>query len=206
MGGTGKVSLEKSTGQWYGLPSQGQTGQQTLREAEDTADGLMQILKKAVKQSKQIDQTHISGNERPAQHVGYGSFQATGYGGAETSYNHGKLNYGNQQEEHYNVETTGNLRPAVAGQASVVVQTDTQRPSNSYSGVKGYRHPVFPVQVEYSSETPGLVLVPSSSTMQSEIHEETSVSTSNQEDLPWYKRWGNKIKQTASDLKQKVVG
>lgn len=260
-GGLGRVPLQKSTGQWYGLSSQGQllTGQQTLTDAQITGDQLIEKLRQkqsgqikpqvqVIEQEEQQGQTHLSGNVGPAQNIGYGLSQETGYvnqgtgyssigisyGNERTSYgsptynrrpgynsfdsssvttnganhNYGRLNYGKQEEVQQNFETTGKLGTVETGQASVVIQSNPHTPTNSYSGVKGYRRPVLPAQDVSLSETPGLILVPSpsTSTFQPELQEETTIPTPDQQDLPWWKRFGNKIAQGATDLKKKIVG
>lgn len=137
----------------------------------------------------------------------------TNYGSLFSQHNdnfyQGELHYGSQHVGAPGVfETTGNIAPLEIGQANVVVHPESLRPSKSYAGVKGRIRPTT-ARVEPVRQTQEAISAPSSSTFQpdldSGIQEELTTPVS-QEVAPWYTRWGNKIKQTASDLKSKIVG
>lgn len=215
-----RVSLEKSTGPWFGLSNQGQviTASQTRQDAKDYADELIEQLRQkqtqpqaqVVEQSVEPSEDPINEdptiNSVPVQHPPYSP--PASYS-SQRNDAIGRLNYAHQQVEQNNFETTGNIANVERGKANEVIQSGSSVPINGNSGVKGYRK--YPIPVQHTpSYGPHSVPNIYSSTPQTEnsinIIEETTPSTLNEENLPWWKRFGNKVKQGAVSLKETFSG
>lgn len=116
-----------------------------------------------------------------------------------------QLHYG-QQEVVPDSETASELHPLRPEQATVVQNVE----SNYNTGIKGPKRPgvtfesnsVVNAEIHYPQSEPTTQSVVQSS----EPQEIADLNETPQENLPWWKRVGKKIKQGATSLKEKIIG
>ncbi|KAJ8942692.1 hypothetical protein NQ314_010016 [Rhamnusium bicolor] len=145
-----------------------------------------------------------------------------------------QLQYGQPEETVQNVETVSDIQPIEPQQAHVVQNVEPQIGYSYNPGVKGhgrrydsqlYGSPQHQSQLTADDFQQPLTSVPhappvdiqpppvGSGTLQAEAVSSSQGDLAsptegivNQDDLPWWKRFGNKVKQGAHSLKEKIVG
>lgn len=204
-----RVSLQHSSGQWFG---------QSRADAESTADQLLDVLRQkadqtqvqVVEQNLEADQVQFTDNHNVETNLNnllpYDQKPSL-VSQDQSNSNPGRLNYGTQQEIEA-FEVAGNLENLQPARTQLTEGRESYNPVNSYSGIKGHK---IPAKTDYKpiEEVPAMIQsIPSSSPEEviSDTHEETTLPTTTEANLPWWKRFGNKVKEGAASLKKKITG
>ncbi|CAG9823753.1 unnamed protein product [Phaedon cochleariae] len=186
-----RLETTNSYGPYYQIPR---------RPADSRADSYPYQQRQVVEQNMELNRGH-----RYSDIDSYGLYHQRP---RVSSYSH---SYGQKQVGTENVEPESNIEQLNGGNENYLPVKTQRRPV--YSGIKGRRipHPMMQEPVQEPIITP-VSVAPSSKNSEikpqkiiaSEQVEGTTVSSP--EELSWWQKFGNKVKQGAQSLKQKITG